>query len=345
MRQATCAIVLAFAGLWSATGDVIAADAPELKIYFTDMVGGAATLIVTPQGQSVLIDTGSHAGDARRIFAAAQHAGLRQIDFLVTTHFHNDHFGGILDLTKLLPVKQFYEKGPPLPNERKWIEGLYARYQEATGGKALLLKAGDDIPLTNDPQGRTAPVRLHCVAADAKVEGFDGEIDAPVPGFTIRGPDRSDNARSIALVLEHGKFRFFAGGDITWNVEHHLAHPKNRVGQVDLFQVTHHGLDASNNPILLKALNPTVCIALNGPQKGIEPNTFRALRAIPGVKAIYQMHYNTRYGDEGNTDMELIANGKTPAKGEFIFVSVRAGEGKYTVSLGAEGPRRTFHVK
>jgi hypothetical protein len=117
------------------------------------------------------------------------------------------------------------------------------------------------------------------------------------------------------------------------------------VGQVDLFQVTHHGLDASNNPILLKALNPTVCIALNGPQKGIEPNTFRALRAIPGVKAIYQMHYNTRYGDEGNTDMELIANGKTPAKGEFIFVSVRAGEGKYTVSLGAEGPRRTFHVK
>lgn len=98
--------------------------------------------------------------------------------------------------------------------------------------------AADDLPLHNELQGRIPPLRLHCVAADAKVEGFDGDIDAPRPGFTIRGPDRPDNARSIALVLEYGKFRFFSGGNITWNVEQHLAHPRNRVVEVDLFQVS-----------------------------------------------------------------------------------------------------------
>ena len=166
-----------------------------------------------------------------------------------------------------------------------------------------------------------------------------------MPGQVIREPDRSDNANSIALVLRYGKFDFFAGGDITWNVEHHLACPNNVVGEVDLYQVTHHGLDQSNNPILLRALNPTVCIAMNGPRKGIQPNTFRALQELPDVKAIYQIHYNTQYGDEGNTPPELIANAKDSTRGELIKVSVDPDGESFTVSIGVDGAKKTYAVK
>jgi beta-lactamase superfamily II metal-dependent hydrolase len=335
------------------TANAQAAETPpskDLQIYFLDMMGGASTLIVTPLGQSVLIDTGSlepKHRDAERIYAAARHAGLKQIDCLVTTHFHSDHFGGILQLTKLIPVKKFVDKGH-LPPESEvntgWFKQLYPLYQEATGGKVETIKAGDDIPLKNDPEGRIPPLRLHCVAAEKKVEGFDGDIDAPVPGHVIKRADDSDNARSIALVLSYGKFQFFAGGDITWNVEHHLAAPKNVVGEVDLYQVTHHGLDQSNNPVLLQALKPTVCIAMNGPRKGIEPNAFRALREIPGLKALFQIHYNTQYGDQGNTELSYIANGQDPKKGNFVRVFVLPSD-VFAVSIGADGPQRVYAIK
>jgi competence protein ComEC len=323
----------------------------DLQIYFLDMMGGASTLIVTPLGESVLIDTGSREPkhrDAERIYAAAEHAGLKQIDCLVTTHFHLDHIGGILQLTKLIPVRKFIDKGHPVPESEVntgWFKQLYPLYQEATGGKAEVLQAGDDIPLKNDPQGKIPPLKLHCVAAEKKVEGFDGDIDAPVSGYMMKKPDDSDNARSIALVLSYGKFQLFAGGDITWNVEHHLAVPKNVVGEVDVYQVTHHGLDQSNNPVLLAALKPTVCIAMNGPRKGIEPNAFRAMKQLPSVKAIYQIHYNAQYGEQGNAPLEYIANGKDPRKGTFIRVAVGPKGDVFTVSIGTDGPQRTYAVK
>jgi len=320
-----------------------------LDIYFLDMAGGASTLIVTPLGESILIDTGSlepKHRDAERIYGATQYAGLRQIDHLITTHFHSDHFGGILQLSKMIPIRRFYDKGFMAPTEDKdSVQRLYPLYRQATKGNVEQIKAGNDIPLKNDSKGRIPPLKLHCVAAEKRIEGFAGDVDAPVPGYEIRQPDKGDNARSIALVLAYGKFKFFAGGDITWNVEHHLAHPKNMVGKVDLFQITHHGLDLSNNPVFLRAIRPTVCVAMNGPKKGIQPKTFRALREIPDIQAIYQIHCNTQYGDEGNTRPEWIANMKDPKKGELIKVSVNHDKGNYSVSIGVNGPKRLYLVK
>ncbi len=323
----------------------------SLDIYFLDMVGGASTLIVTPLGESVLIDTGSlepKHRDADRIIRACRYAGLKQIDYLITTHFDVDHYGAILEVSERIPVKCFMDKGAPPPKQqrgRQWFNKLYPRYEKATGGKVRPVRAGDNVPLRNDPAGKIPRIRLHCVASEKKIEGFDGDIDAPVEGFVIRAPDNTDNARSIALVLSYGGFRFFAGGDITWNVEHHLGHPVNRVGMVDLYQVTHHGLDMSNNPVLLKALNPTVCVAMNGPRKGIGPNTLRALKELPSVRAIYQIHYNTQYGEAGNTSAEFIANAKDPGKGELIKASVHAEKGIFTVSVGVDGPKRSFPIR
>ncbi|MHC4682274.1 MAG: ComEC/Rec2 family competence protein [Planctomycetota bacterium] len=331
MKRASTALAIT---MFAALNTGLAGESGRtLDIYFLDMMGGGSTLIVTPLGESVLIDTGSlepKHRDADRMHRACQHARLKHVDYLITTHFDSDHYGGILELSRRIPVKCFMDKGAPPPKHQqnnRTFKTLYPLYQQATKGNVTALHAGDDVPLKNDPEGKTPRVKLHCVASGKRIEGFGGDIDAPVGGFTIRKPDDTENARSIALVLTYGGFRFFAGGDITWNVEHHLAHPVNRIGKVDLYQVTHHGLDQSNNPTLLEALSPTVCVAMNGPKKGIQPNTFRA------------------FGDEGNTPDEFIANKKNPEAGELIKASVDAEQGTFTVSIGVDGPKREFTIQ
>lgn len=343
----TALVVSGCAGLGNQSGGV----GKSLDIYFLDMMGGGSTLIMTPLGESVLIDTGSlepKHRDADRMYKACMDAGLKQIDYLVTTHFDTDHYGSILELSKRIPIKCFIDNDTPAEDitKRQRYEQLNPLYEEATKGKTKLMRAGEDIPLKNDKRSKIAPMKLHCVASQKKVEGFDGDIDAPVEGFDMARPDTSNNAGSIALVLSYGRFKFFAGGDITLNVEHHLAHPVNRIGKVDLYQVTHHGLDMSNNPVLLKALEPTVCVAMNGPRKGIQPRTFGVLKELPSVKAIYQIHYNTQYGDAGNTPAEFIANPKeNPDRGRYIKASVYAEKGVFTVRIGPEGTPKTYQIQ
>jgi hypothetical protein len=274
-------------------------------------------------------------------------AGLAQIDYLVTTHFDVDHYGGILELSKRIPIKCFIDNDTPAKNisKRQRSQQLSPLYEEATKGNTKLLRAGEDILLKNVARGKKGAIKLYCVASQKRVEGFDGDIDESVDGFEMARPDTSNNAGSIALVLSYGGFKFFAGGDITLNVEHHLAHPINRIGKVDLYQVTHHGLDMSNNPVLLKALNPTVCVAMNGPRKGIQPRTFGVLKALPSVKAIYQIHYNTQYGDAGNTTTEFIANKDNPNRGQYIKARVYGDKGVFTVSIGPDGPAKTYQIQ
>ena len=342
----TVLLVSGCAGLGNQSGGV----GKSLDIYFLDMMGGGSTLIVTPMGESILIDTGSlepKHRDADRMHKACMDAGLKQIDYLVTTHFDVDHYGGILELSKRIPIKCFIDNDTPAKNisKRQRSKQLSPLYEEATKGETKLLRTGEDIPLKNVGRGKKVAVKLHCVASQKKVEGFHGDVDESVDGFEMARPDNSNNAGSIALVLTYGGFKFFAGADITLNVEHHLAHPVNRIGKVDLYQVTHHGLDMSNNPVLLKALEPTVCVAMNGPRKGIQPRTFGVLKGIPSVKAIYQIHYNTQYGDAGNTAAEFIANKDDLQKGQYIKARVYPEKGIFTVSIGPDGAPKTYQIQ
>lgn len=351
MKRIVFALCVSLA-LFIALGSARAEGPRTLDIYFLDMAGGASTLIVTPLGESVLIDTGSlrpEHRDADRILRACGDAKLKQIDYLVTTHFHSDHFGAILEVSQRIPVKCFMDKGTHAPagdGDNRWSKDLYALYDQATKGSVKTIRPGDDIPLRNDAAGKAPPIKLHCVASDKKVEGFDGDIDVPVAGVRMESADDSDNARSVALLLTCGPFKFFAGGDITRNVEIHLVQPANPIGKVDLYQVTHHGLDLSNNELLLKALAPTVAVAPNGPRKGVMPQTFKNLTALPSLKALYQMHYNTEYGDAGNTKPELIANPKDdPNKGEFIKASVQPDKGTFTLQIGPGGHKQTYSIQ
>ncbi len=235
----------------------------------------------------------------------------------------------------------------PSKNEQntEWYRQLYPLYKEATTERILPSQAGEDIELKKDPSGKIPSVILHCVAAEKQIEGSKGTIDREIAGFERKDADETDNAKRIALLLTFGRFRFLAGADITWNVEHHLAHPVNRIGKIDLYQINHHGLDQSNNPIFLKAIDPTVCVALNGPKKGIQPNTFQALQRLPNVKAIYQLHFNILYGDNGNAPPEFIANKQDPDKGEFIKAVVELGAKFFTVSIGVDGVKKKYSLR
>ena len=341
------ACAFAAVGLASSTPPARSAPTRPLDIYFVDVEGGAATLMVTPAGESVLVDSGwprEDGRDAKRIEQAARYvAGLTQIDHYVSTHWHTDHYGSIEQLTKLMPVKHFWDRGIPATAEDGAADfpTLIAAYKRASGGTSRPLKPGDTIPL------RTRNVSLKVVSGNGKVIG-EGNKGLPIscaqhPAAPV--PDESDNMRSIGLMLRYGKFGFLNLGDLTWNIEHKLVCPKNRIGQVDLWQVTHHGWEASGNPALVEALRPGVAVIVNGPRKGASPRTYSTLKKSTARDAVYQLHRNVTTGPEDNAPPERIANLEENCAGEFIRVSVNPQTGRYTVYKGAGQALQSYPIR
>jgi hypothetical protein len=147
------------------------------------------------------------------------------------------------------------------------------------------------------------------------------------------------------LLLSYGPFRFFDAGDLTWNMEQQLACPINLVGQVDVYQVTHHGQDVSNNPVLVRSLSPRVAMMNNGNTKGCQPDTFQTLKNCPSVEAIYQVHKNLRADVQNNAPDEYIANLEAMCQANYIKLAVAADGASYTVSIPANGHVRTFKTR
>ena len=336
----------AFCLLLLTVASTASASSGRLDIYFIDVEGGAATLIVTPAGESLLIDSGFPTPrDSERIVRVVRLAGLKQIDHYVTTHFHRDHIGGIPMVAKDIRVKNFYDHGLPSNPGPDIIPGILEMYRQTSRNSSIKLKPGDEIPLRSST---AVPLHIKVMASGGLVIGED--VNAPQikpcgADFKPMPEDKSDNANSVAMLLTFGEFQFFDGGDLTWNVENKLVCPGNLLGAVDVFQVDHHGNASSNNPALVRALNPRVAVIDNGPRKGAESATFATLKSVSGIEGIYQLHRNVTTTDNDNTSSDFIANDAEVCRGDFIKLSVAANAKNYSVSMPGKKVTRSYDVR
>jgi competence protein ComEC len=330
------------------TGSAAIAAERGLDIYFIDVEGGAATLLVTPAGESMLIDSGypDFGGrDRDRILEVVQNvAGLKQIDHILVSHWHLDHYGNHAALASKIRIGQFWDRGIPdvLPDDGKFAERA-ATYRAACQNQSKTLKVGDVLPLKS---GAT-PLEMKVVTASGEVLPNTGE---PNPFAYLHEPqadDPSDNAKSISSLLTFGKFRFLTCGDLTWNIEAKLVTPNNPLGKVDLFMVTHHGLPTSNNPALVRAIDPRVAVICNGPTKGGSPTTLATLRSVSSLLAWYQLHRNVQLDPFSQTPAAFIANQEDTAscKGVWIKAAVQPDGAAYTVQIGPQGQAAKYQTR
>lgn len=342
-------IAAALLFLLTVTSFSSAAEKRGLDIYFIDVEGGAATLIVTPAKESILIDCGNPgARDAERIAnVASKLAGLEAIDHLLITHWHLDHYGAVAGLSQRLPIKHFYDRGIPekLAEDPKNFPVLIQAYRAAGGSKSRALKPGDEIELKAAPG--TPPPRLLCLCANEETipDKPGAALNPAASDHKPKEKDNSDNAKSLGFLLSYGDFRFLDLGDLTWNIEYKLVHPSNKIGPVDVYLTTHHGLDISNNSVVINSVKPRVAIFNNGPRKGAAPSVTADLRRVPGLKAIYQLHRNVTVGAQENTDPEFIANPDEKCQGESIKLSVAPDAKTYSVTVGSKGKTHRYKTR
>jgi competence protein ComEC len=339
------------------------AQSRNLDIYWIDVEGGAATLIVAPTGESMLIDTGweTDGRDAQRIVAAASQAGLKKIDHLVISHYHGDHVGGLPALAKLIPIDRFYSRGDNVePVNQKWYDNL----KTASGGRARTVKPGDRISfgaaqaliVTSNEQVIDTPLKGGgpnplCAAAETKTSA----------GL--------ENSGVVGLLLSYGRFTFLDLIDLDWHQEMQLTCPVNKLGTVTVFQTDRHGSwDGAGAPAFLGAIKPHLVVFNNGPKKGLgqaqvdanatptsagtkvqpyERNAYARAAALPGIEGIWQVHLALLDQDsKHNTSRDMIANFEDTAdcKGNWIKGSV-APDGKFTITNGRNGFSKTYAAR
>jgi beta-lactamase superfamily II metal-dependent hydrolase len=315
-----CALLSLSTGLLAEPATAAGETRPTLQIYFIDVEGGQATLIVTPERHSLLIDTGwagdgsgfrpgeAHAArDANRIVAAARDAGITQIDYLLITHFHIDHDGGVTELSQLMPIRTFIDHSAPNDDADRVSPGTKAAYEAYSAARSrgahLQPGAGDRLPLKDvevivvSSAGSTLKGPLVNAAA----------MNAACPDHATAPRDPYENPRSTGVLVRHGEFRFLDVGDLTGQPLFNLVCPENLIGRVDAYLVAHHGGPDASVPETFAALQPRVAIMNNGLSKGGGRVTYEALHHVSGLEHVWQLHASAEAAD-ANFPPHYIAN-------------------------------------
>ena len=328
---ATMVLIAMLSGLVSA--------ARTLEVFFIDVEGGQATLILTPAGQSLLIDAGygGRGGrDPARILAAAREARINRIDYLLVTHFHPDHAGGVAELAAAIPIGTFIDYGEPMGTDRM-ATGAFRAY-EAVRSKGLRLqpKPGDRLSL----KGIEADVVSTGGTLLSKPLSGGGQMTAPCPAADNQAADGTENFRSVGVRLRFGAFTFVDVGDLGGNTLAGLVCPTNLLGEASVYLIPHHGDADSNVPAVLKALRPRVAIMNNGVIKGGAPEVFRTLRAQQGLEDLWQLHASQNRGADNSPD-PFIANVDDGTTGYWIKLTA-SKNGSFSVVNGRTGFTKTY---
>jgi beta-lactamase superfamily II metal-dependent hydrolase len=306
-RTAALALLCGLAGV----AGLVAAQTTAgktLDIYYIDTEGGQSTLFVSPTGESLLVDTGNAGGrDLERIIAAVNAAGVTQIDHMWTTHYHGDHVGAMEELATRVPIRHFYDHGPIAPNDRATPATFFAMYEALSKGRRTTVKPGDKVRMAGLD---ITTVSSNAVAIKTSLPGA-GKPNPACAG--VEKKDESayfdpDNGSSAGFAMTFGKFTTVDLGDLTWNGELDIVCPVNRIGTIDLYLVSHHGIDRSSSPALVHGLQPRVAIMNNGTRKGGAANTFKVLESSPGLEDLWQLHWSHNVGVEHNAPGTFIAN-------------------------------------
>ena len=343
--------------------ETLPAQSGNLQIYWIDVEGGAATLTVSPSGESMLVDTGYAVDgdrDAKRIYAAAKDAGLSKIDSVVISHFHGDHVGGLAALAKMIPIGTYFDHGDTVdPVDKERLDG----YKIVSADKRTVVKPGDQVPL----RGLQALV----VASDGKL--LESTVNGGGPNALCANAEHKasaggENQRTVGLLLTYGKFTFLNLIDLDWERDMAMACPRNLFGKVTMYQTSRHGgFDGAGAPAFLEAIQPQVVVVNNGPRKGLgavdervrsltppgaqttpyEQVAFLRLSKLPRSEGIWQIHRSLLDPDPNhNTAENMIANlGDTEnCEGHWIKASV-GSDGKFTVTNGRNGFSKAYTAR
>jgi len=326
--------------------------AKTLDIYFIDVEGGQSTLIVTPAGESFLIDAGypgdgtftskpgdpAKARDAQRILAAARDAGVKRIDYLLLSHYHADHAGGVVELAQLLPIRTFIDHAAPSVEADSAVPGTKAVYDGYVAvrksGRHIEAKPGDRVPIKG--------VNAMIVASDGRglskpLEGA-GQSNPACEGEGVAPQEKTENPRSVAVRLEYGKFRFLDPGDLTGPPLFALTCPINLIGEAEVYLIAHHGGADGSDPSLFAAVKPLVAIMSNGPRKGGQAPTLATIGRFPSIDG-WQLHRSSNPGAENMPDAR-IANLDTTTSA-WLKLSANA-DGSFTITNGRTGESKTY---
>jgi competence protein ComEC len=304
--------------------------AKNLEVYFIDVEGGQSTLFVSPSGETLLMDAGYggfNGRDAGRIAATAKAAGVKKIDYLVISHYHADHVGGVAEVAAKLPIRNFVDHGADTENDKdsKVLFNMYSAFRDK--GAHILAKPGDTIPIKG---------------LDVKVlAGAGATLPAPLAGAGQPNPECaswqpdldefvSENQHSLGLLIAFGNFRILDLGDLTSSREHELVCPVNKIGTVDVFVSSHHMGTGANTPQLVHAIRPKVAISNNGPRKGGDAVVWQRLHESPGLSDIWQLHYALVSGKDHNSPDTFLANVDELCEGKWLRLMAEK-DGSFTV--------------
>jgi competence protein ComEC len=271
--------------------------------------------------------------------------GLGRIDYLITTHYHVDHIGGVLDLMKKFPIGTFVDHGPNRELESGQVKSngpnspklLYEAYEKAIAGKPhRVMQTGDAL--------RVGDLVLTAVVSDRKAIAPLPGAGGPGVGCDRARPheenDEIENQHSLGVLATYGAARILKLSDQVWNVENDLVCPIDRIGKVDVMFVNNHGTNTSTSPTIIETVRPTVMLMSNGVTKGGSAEALTTLRGFSGMD-VWQLHFATR-SPELNYPPQQIANIQAlPNENWPLHINVLKS-GTVTVANARNGFSKTY---